>query len=289
MSAVERQNGVVRRNGHAPPTGMKAVILAGGRGTRLAPYTSVLPKPLMPIGERSILETVVDQLAGHGFTDLTFCVGYLSHLIRAVFDTRTSNGVSITYVHEDTAMGTAAPLRLVDGLDDSFILMNGDVLTTLDYGDLVEHHQQSGNLLTVATHKRRIKIDYGVVHVDGSNGSRTISGWEEKPEVVSHVSMGIYVVEPEAIGYIPDGYFDFPDLVRMLLAAGERIGAYEFSGLWFDIGRHDDYASAVATWMENGSGNGNGNGHHGNANGHQSANGNGNGHPDTARTPASAD
>jgi NDP-mannose synthase len=232
----------------------RAVILAGGRGTRLAPYTSVLPKPLMPIGDRAILETVVDQLASHGFTNLTFCVGYLSHLIRAVFDTRAHQDVDITYVQEDVALGTAGPLRLVDGLDSSFVLMNGDVLTTLDYRDFLRSHQRSGNMLTVATIKRRIKIDYGVVYVhDAPGGGLDVTGWEEKPEIVTVVSMGIYAVEPAAIEYIPrDEYFDFPDLVTAMIAAGQQVGAYAFDGLWFDIGRQEDYEQAVHAWDENG-------------------------------------
>jgi NDP-sugar pyrophosphorylase family protein len=230
------------------------VILAGGRGTRLAPYTSVLPKPLMPVGDRSILETVVDQLADQGFTNLTFCVGYLSHLIRAVFDTRSQANARITYVHEEVALGTAGPLRLVESLDTSFVLMNGDVLTTLDYRDFLRSHQKSGNIVTVATSKRRIKIDYGVVYVhEATDGGLDVIGWEEKPEIASIVSMGIYAIEPSAIEYIPDGeYFDFPDLVTALLGADQRVGAYQFDGLWFDIGRQDDYEQAVNAWAENG-------------------------------------
>ena len=234
------------------PDPMKAVILAGGRGTRLAPYTSVLPKPLMPIGDRSILEIVVAQLADCGFTDVTFCVGYLSHLIRAVFDFRSHPDVDITYVQEEAALGTAAPLRLVDGLEDSFILMNGDVLTTLDYGSFLRHHRASGNALTVATRQRKIKIDYGVLYVDedGETPGR-VRAWAEKPEVPSIVSMGIYAVEPAAIDYIPaDGDFDLPDLVRALIDAGEPVGIYDFGGLWFDIGRQDDYQAAAAAWAE---------------------------------------
>jgi NDP-sugar pyrophosphorylase family protein len=243
-----------RARGREHDSDGRAVILAGGRGTRLAPYTSVLPKPLMPIGDRSILETVVDQLASQGFTNLTFCVGYLSHLIRAVFDTRSGKNVDITYVHEEVALGTAGPLRLVDGLDASFVLMNGDVLTTLDYRDFLRAHRKSGNILTVATSKRRIKIDYGVVYIhEETSGGLDVIGWEEKPEIVSIVSMGVYALEPSAIEYIPyDEYFDFPDLVKALLEAGQQVGAYQFDGLWFDIGRQDDYEQAVNAWHENG-------------------------------------
>jgi NDP-mannose synthase len=237
-------------NGSDPGLGhdrMQAIILAGGRGARLAPYTSILPKPLMPVGDRAILELVVDQLAATGVTKVSFCVGYLAHLIRAVFDHRENRDLEIVYVHEEEALGTAAPLRLVEGLDSTFLVMNGDVLTTLDYGDLVRHHRASGNALTIATHERSIKIDYGMLHLDV--GER-VRGFEEKPEIHSRVSMGIYVMEPSVLRYIPDGRaFDFPDLVRELLRTDERVGAYCFSGMWFDIGRADDYERAVDAWF----------------------------------------
>jgi NDP-sugar pyrophosphorylase family protein/flavin reductase (DIM6/NTAB) family NADH-FMN oxidoreductase RutF len=297
--------------------GTRAVILAGGRGTRLAPYTSVLPKPLMPVGDRAILELVVEQLADCGIGDVTFCVGYLSHLIRAVFDNRENGRVSIRYVQEEAALGTAGPLRLVDGLDDTFIVMNGDVLTNIDYGDVLRHHREQGNALTIATRDRSINIDYGVLYV-ADGGAARITGFREKPHIVSTVSMGIYVLEPEVLRYVPeDRPFDIPDLVHALLADGERLGAYRYDGLWFDIGRAEDYQQAVAAWFAqdaadaaaqpshangNGSGspvvtldsigvavNGTGNGHHakwngdghhanGNGNGHHPATGNGNGH-----------
>jgi NDP-mannose synthase len=232
----------------------KAVILAGGRGTRLAPYTSILPKPLMPVGDRSILELVVDQLEVAGISDITFCVGYLSHLIRAVFDHRDNDGVEIDYVHEHEALGTAGPLRLVGDLDETFIAMNGDVLTNLDYAELVRYHQQHGNLLTIATHDRRIKIDYGVLHVQelGRNGhaQHRITEFQEKPEIVSTVSMGIYVMEPAVIDFVPEGgAFDLPDLVQALLRANQPVGAFRYDGLWFDIGRKEDYERAVQEWF----------------------------------------
>ena len=222
------------------------MILAGGRGTRLAPYTSILPKPLMPVGERSILETVIEQLGDAGARRVTLSVGYLSHLIRAVFDNRPDDGVEIVYVQEPDALGTAAPLRLVDALDDTFLVMNGDILTTLDYCELLRHHREAGNTLTIATHDRHIKIDYGMLHLDGDG---QVQLFEEKPQIVSPVSMGIYVVEPSALAYLPaEGRFDFPDLVQALLAAGEPVGAFRHRGLWFDIGRPTDYEAAVEAW-----------------------------------------
>jgi NDP-mannose synthase len=251
-----RRNGDVptRSNGHPSARPTKAVILAGGRGTRLAPYTSVLPKPLMPIGERAILEIVVEQLAEHGFNDITFCVGHLSHLIRAVFDSRSKTDAKITYFQEDQALGTAGPLRLVEGLDETFLAMNGDVLTTLDYRALVKHHRRSGNVLTIATHPRTVKIDYGVLHLEGvDQRSGRVQAYEEKPEIASLVSMGVYVLEPRALDHVPRGsYFDIPDLVNSLLSAGERVGAHTYDGLWFEIGRRDDYEQAVEAWDTNG-------------------------------------
>lgn len=230
---------------------VKAVVLAGGRGTRLAPFTSVLPKPLMPIGERSILELVLGQLSACRITDVTLCVGYLSHLIEAVLENRPEDDIQISYVREQEALGTAAPLRHVADLDSTFVAMNGDVLTTLDYRALIRSHRRSGNLLTIATRDRPIQIDYGVIHV-GTNGNRNrVEAYVEKPKITSTVSMGIYVLEPEALRYIPaTGRCDFPDLVQALLQNGERVGAYRYNGLWFDIGRREDYEQAVEAWIE---------------------------------------
>jgi len=229
----------------------RAVVLAGGKGTRLAPYTSVLPKPLMPIGDRSILELVLGRLASCGIADVTLCVGYLSHLIEAVLGGRTSDGVEIAYVREEEALGTAAPLRLVDGLDRTFLAMNGDVLTTLDFDALIRYHRRKRNVLTIATRDRPVQIDYGVLHL-GQNGSRDrVEAYVEKPKMTSTVSMGIYVLEPEVLNYIPPtGHFDFPDLVQALLRKGAPVGAYRYDGLWFDIGRREDYEQAVSAWAE---------------------------------------
>lgn len=229
---------------------VKAVVLAGGRGTRLAPYTSVLPKPLMPVGERAILEVVVEQLADAGVTDITLCVGYLSHLIRAVFENGSRrDGIQITYAHESEPLGTAGPLRLIEGLDHTFLSMNGDVLTTMDYSDLVRHHSVNENVLTIATHRRTTRIDYGVLSTEKTAHGDRVVEYREKPEFPMMVSMGIYVLEPAALEYIPAGeHFDFPDLVHALLAAGEPVGAYEYDGVWFDIGRREDYEQAVAAW-----------------------------------------
>jgi NDP-mannose synthase len=240
------------RSGRAGESCSRAVVLAGGRGTRLAPYTSVLPKPLMPIGDGPILEIVIAGLARSGIVDVTLCVGHLSHLIEAVMGDGRLQDVALSYVREDEALGTAAPLRLVDGLDETFIAMNGDVLTTLEHSDLVAAHRKAGAMLTIATQRRTVHIDYGVLHLGGGDGERVV-GYEEKPQFAWTVSMGIYVLEPEALAYIPpEGYFDFPDLVQALLEAREPVHAHCHDGLWFDIGREDDYRQAAAAWAENG-------------------------------------
>ena len=229
---------------------VRAVVLAGGKGTRLAPFTTVLPKPLMPIGESSILEIVLSQLESFGISEVTLCVGYLSHLIKAVIGDRVPEGMSITYVHEQEALGTAGPLRYVEGLDSTFLVMNGDVLTTLEYDALVRQHVESRSLLTIATRERPIKIDYGVLHLGMNGSSNRVFAYHEKPELTSVVSMGIYVLEPEVLAYLPEeGYFDFPDLVQALLAADQPVGAYLYQGLWFDIGQRDDYERAVEAWL----------------------------------------
>jgi len=227
---------------------MKTVILAGGRGTRLAPYTSVLPKPLMPIGEKAILEILIERLSEAGIKEITLSVGYLAHLIRAVVDNGPSTHTSIRfeYVTEEEPMGTAAPLRLVEGLDDTFLVMNGDILTDLDFADLMATHRGRGHSLTIAAHVRQTPLDYGILELDDVDAVR---GFREKPEVTSIVSMGIYVMEPDVLELIPEGRaFDFPDLVHALLEAGKSVGAYRYSGYWRDLGRHEDYLAANEEW-----------------------------------------
>ena len=213
----------------------------------MAPYTSILPKPLLPIGEQAILEIVVGRLKDAGFTDITLSVGYLAHLIQAVMTNGPTDGVSIEYVHETRPLGTAAPLGLVEGLDSTFLVMNGDVLTTLDFGKLVDFHRAHGYSLTIAVHDRRTRLDYGVVEAEESG---RLLGFKEKPEVSSLVSMGVYVMEPEVLDVIPkDEPFDFPDLVHALLDQHKSVGVFRYSGYWRDLGRHEDYEAANAEWQ----------------------------------------
>ena len=227
----------------------RAVILAGGKGTRLAPYTTVLPKPLMPIGDRAILDVVVRQLVAHGFTDLEFAVGYLAHLIRAVFGDGSAHGASIAYHEEAEPLGTAGPLSSIADLGETFLVLNGDVLTSLDYSALFAEHAASGNALTIATHHRTVRSEYGVLHVEGDGPLQRVVDYEEKPEIPYTVSMGVYVLDARALDAIPRGKrFDIPDLVLELLRRGEGVASYPFDGYWLDIGRHDDYEQALGDY-----------------------------------------
>jgi NDP-sugar pyrophosphorylase family protein len=232
--------------------GIKTIILAGGKGTRLNPHTLVLPKPLLPLGDRAILEFVIHQLARQDLVDITLSVGHLAHLIEAVFGNGAEHGVEITYVREDVPLGTAGSLRLVEGLDDTFLVLNGDLVTTLAYREIIRSHKTGTNVLTIATRRREVKIDYGVIDVDADGAHRhRVVRYAEKPVLDRMVSMGIYVMEPRVLGFIPEsGYFDFPDLVQALLAAKAPIGAFVYDGLWLDIGRHEDYEQAVALWED---------------------------------------
>jgi NDP-sugar pyrophosphorylase family protein len=230
----------------------QAVILAGGKGSRLGPYTTVLPKPLLPVGDRAILDIVVHQLRDFGFTDVTLAVGYLAHLVRAVMGDGSNHGVRIEYHEEETPLGTVGALATIDHTDGPLLAMNGDVLTALDYAQLVDIHNQQGNLLTIASHRRIVRTDYGVLHVDEAQGDTPrVAGFEEKPEIPYVVSMGIYVLEPRAIDYIQPGeYLDLPDLVLRLLDAREAVGSYLYDGYWLDIGRHEDYERAIVEFEQ---------------------------------------
>jgi len=222
---------------------MKAVILAGGKGARLAPYTTVFPKPLMPVGGKPILEVIIRQLAANGFTQVILAVGYLSELIRAYCGNGAAFGIPVTYVQEDTPLGTAGPLSRVDGLSETFLVMNGDILSLLSYKRFIESHVKSGAIATIAVNKRQQKADYGVIRLQGQR----ITEYIEKPMTDYYVSMGMYLFEPAVQASIPhDAYFDFPALVQKLLGAGQQVNAYVSDDYWLDIGRHDDYARAQA-------------------------------------------
>lgn len=223
---------------------MKALVLAGGKGTRLAPYTKILPKPLMPIGDMPILEVLLLQMKRAGVTEVILTVGHMAELLRAFFQDGVRLGLRIDYSVEDQPLGTAGPLSLVaDRLQDTFLVANGDVLTTLNMRQLVETHRASGAIATIACHARQVKVDLGVLQL---NDADDLTGYIEKPVYDFFVSMGVYVFEPRVLGYIPHNqYLDFPDLVLKLIQNGERVRGYRFEGYWQDLGRADDYEQAV--------------------------------------------
>lgn len=225
---------------------MRAVILAGGRGRRLEPVTLTIPKVLAPVGERPILEVVLHQLMGAGFTAATLALGHLGELVETYLASHTGRfaGLDVTTVTEDEPTGTAGALALVPGLDRTFLVMNGDVLTDLDFAALVAAHRSSGALLTVACIRQALRLESGVLHFDAENGS--LVRYEEKPEIGFTVSMGIYVYEPEALHQMPRGRpIDQPEMVQRLLAHGERVHCYRADCSWYDIGTGEGYRRAL--------------------------------------------
>ena len=223
----------------------RAVILAGGKGTRLRPYTTVLPKPLMPVGDRPILDVVIRQLRARDFDRITISTGYLAELIEAFFRDGSAHGIPVDYVREDEPLGTAGALSLVDGLDEDFLVMNGDVLTDLDYGRLLDDHRASDAVATIATHSRTIEISLGVLAFDDHADDTRLTGYYEKPRIDYEASMGVYCFSPRVLEHVERGKrLDFPDLILRLVAAGETVRAWRSDDFWLDIGRHDDYEQA---------------------------------------------
>lgn len=225
---------------------MRAAILAGGRGTRLLPYTTVLPKPLVPVGERPILELILHQLGAAGFTAVDLCVGHLGELIRAYFTEAegAAGGLDLRYVYEEEPLGTAGAIRMLDRLEGPLLVMNGDILSDIDYRELVDYHLETDADLTIASHSRKVDIDLGII--EGEDG--VVTGYVEKPTLSYEVSMGIYVYSAAAVEAIPDRRFDLPDLVWELLERGGNVRKFKFGGSWFDIGTAGQLELATAAF-----------------------------------------
>ena len=228
---------------------MQTIILAGGKGARLKPYTTVFPKPLMPVGDYPILEIVIKQLAHHGFDQIIMAVGHLKELIIAFLGTGEKWNVQISYSFEKIPLGTAGPLKLIQHLDDQFMVMNGDILTNMDFYDFFEYHKKTNGVCTISSYKKPVVIDLGVLKKDEHE---TIKEYIEKPTLHYDVSMGIYAFHKSVLEYIPDNqYFDFPELIKTLLKKGVRVSAYPFEGIWMDIGRSEDYEKANQIFENN--------------------------------------
>jgi len=219
-----------------------AVILAGGKGTRLRPYTVTMPKPLVPVGDKPIMEILIIRLVKQGFTRIIITVNHQADIIMAYFGNGDKWGVKIEYSLEDKPLGTMGPLKLIRNLPEYFLVMNGDVLTDIDYLDFLDEHMKFGNAFTIASYRRTQKIDYGVLEIEGNQ----LKGFKEKPETHHIVSMGIYAVSKKIVDYIPENeYFGFDTLMLQLIEADINVGVYEHKGYWMDIGRPDDYQQAV--------------------------------------------
>jgi NDP-sugar pyrophosphorylase family protein len=229
-------------NAKERPAPTMAVILAGGKGTRLKPFTMTIPKPLLPLGDAPILEVVLRQLAQTGIRRVVLTLGHMAHLFAAVIGDGKRFGLDVEYCTEDQPLGTAGSLRLIDNPADEMLVMNGDILTTLDFSALLRHHRESQAQATIALHKRSVHIDYGVIEQD-ANGH--LDRYIEKPVIDYRVSMGINIVSARALDLIPENRkFDMPDLMLAIKSAGSRVACYLTDCYWQDIGRFDDFEQA---------------------------------------------
>jgi NDP-sugar pyrophosphorylase family protein len=226
---------------------MKVVLLAGGKGVRLRPLTYTIPKPLLPIGEKPILEEIIDRLKGQGFDEFVIAVGYRAELIETYFRDGSPFGVRIEYVRESQPLGTAGPLALVRRecklpAGEPLLAMNGDLLTDIDMQALLAFHRAGGHAMTVVTRRFQLQHPYGVIRVEDGAVRQII----EKPAETDIISAGIYAIEPAALDLVPAGkFFDMPDLVNALIAEGRSVGAYEFDGEWLAIDRLEQLEDAA--------------------------------------------
>jgi len=229
----------------AGPGQTTAFILAGGRGSRLAPYTTIIPKPLVPVGNRSILEVLISQLVRCGITDIVISLGYLGHLIQAVVGDGSSLGASVRYTTEDEPLGTAGPLQLLAPrpAGRSVIVLNGDTLTDMEFARFVDDHVASGAAASIAVVERQTHIDFGVVEMSGSGA---LERYIEKPSYSHLVSIGVNAFSTEALGEIERGErIDMPDFLRRLQSRGGAVRCARLDCFWLDLGRVDDLRAAT--------------------------------------------
>ena len=226
----------------------RVIIQAGGQGTRLLPYTTVLPKPLMPVGDMPILEIMIRQLVHQGFDRITITLGHLGHLIMAVVGDGRRLGARIEYVHEESPRGTIGAVTLVKHLDGPFLVMNGDLLTDFDYDDFLNDHLKSRAALSVGVYHKPVPVSLGVFDLEGDY---RIVGFREKPTLALPCSMGIYAFDPSLLELVPpSGMFGFDDLMAACLERSVHMRAHPFEGFWLDIGRPEDYAAATRLLQE---------------------------------------
>jgi NDP-mannose synthase len=221
----------------------RAIILAGGKGTRLKPYTVSLPKPLVPIVDKPIIEIIIQQLVRNGFTHITLTINHMAEIIKAFCGDGSKWDIKIDYSQEEMPLSTMGPLKLIKDLPDNFLVMNGDVLTDLNYNEFFENHKSNNNLFTISSFEREHVNDYGVLEVDENH---TLSGFLEKPSHKFEVSMGVYMVKKNILDFIPENKaYGFDHLMNDMLNTNKRVSVKKHQGYWLDIGRPDDYEQAA--------------------------------------------
>lgn len=222
--------------------GKRAILLAGGKGTRLYPYTLTMPKPLVPVGEYPIIEIIIRQLAKAGFDHITITVNHMADMIRAFCGDGSKWGITIDYSLETKPLSTMGPLKLIKDLPEDFLVMNGDVMTDLDFAQLYADHVSHGNIFTISAYERDHKVDYGVL-VPREDGK--LVDFQEKPTLHYHVSMGVYMMNRKCLDVIPDDtFYGFDHLMLELISRKTPATVRPFKGYWMDIGRPDDYEQA---------------------------------------------
>ena len=225
----------------------RAIILAGGEGTRLRPYTNDLPKPLVAIADMPIIEIIVRQLANLGFDEITITINYKGEQIKNFFEERSDLSVNIDYVEEKEPLGTMGSVLLAKSLPENFLVLNGDILTNLNFDDFFHNHFKNKNLLTVSTFRRKVKSDYGEI----ISSRNIVQSFSEKPTRETEVSMGVYALNKSILKYFPKGNFGFDDLMKLMIKRKINVSTNLFDGEWLDIGREIDYFSAIDLFKKN--------------------------------------
>jgi len=222
---------------------MQAVLVAGGKGKRLQPYTLVIPKPLIPLKDEPIMEVIIRQLARVGFTNIHICIGYMGELLQTYFGDGAKYNVKITYSKESKSLGTIGPLTLIDSLEDNFLVLNGDTLSDINYKELLVEHKRSQSSLTIATYSKKVKMELGVLEFNPDN---SLKDYIEKPTLFYKVSTGVYALNKEVIPLFRyNEYFDFPSLVKLLLEKKKKVHTFQHEGIWHDLGSIDSFESAL--------------------------------------------
>jgi NDP-sugar pyrophosphorylase family protein len=222
---------------------MKAVILAGGLGSRLKPFTEVIPKPLLPIGEKSVLEIQIERFRKYGISEIFLATNYKSDYIENFFGDGSRYGVRLIISKEDKPLGTAGPLTLLKNeLKEPFILMNGDILSLINFVDFFEFSSRMRTMLSITVKKIITPYSFGNIYFDGD----FVTHIEEKPDMVTYALAGIYFMEPEILRFIPENeYYGLDSLIKSLLKNNIPVSKYELNEYWLDIGRVEDFEKAT--------------------------------------------